>query len=429
MPLPIRTAARRKVEVDREAQRTPSHSQRLESSRQLRKPTLDHAAVTKIEIPPEGEDSSAASTRFSSEVSQSKSRIPSPFKQSATIPSNHNAAAVSASRPVQQSGHSRQRSAVLPPSNARPKPGHARSASIVSSTTTASNLSLKPTSTKLVDPQNKSATANPTKTRLVSRQQIAGQTDILTTTGAQRESHPQFNDRLANEYLQLTVVNEDASKSLSKYASSVETCLAQKQSEVDSIRATLLDKQNEVDAVGNICALDDWLQAHGRNRFCQVLQDFSIAVSDLSQLTQILNGADGLAQNVRTWCNKIASIRNGRSGSEIDQGTISLDHPNSLQIELERFLKQVTGSLIILESMPRILADSSLYDLIQQFCKLGTSLAAQCHALLRVLDNSVSTCKDWINGEVQDALLQQRLDTPVGRLPAWSDGGNDVLHR
>lgn len=419
MALPVRTASVRTT--DRDVQTKSSQLRPPNNANQLRKLTSNHSSLPKRAIPPAGEDSSAVEKASSYTANQNSSRIPSPFKQRSIAKSDDVVSDNTNSAQVSTETRSRPRSTVLISLQPHQGVSRTRSTSGVSSISVASDRSSKVTNTNLRKYQLAPRDSDPRKTKLAPRQQSLTNSDLTNcSAAAQSFLVPQQRECLANEFLQLTLVHQDSSQALANYARSIERCLVKGQVELDLMRTDVLGRHQELDAALNLSALNEWFQAHGKEGFCQNVQNLSIILRDLHHLEQRFVGKKGLSGTFESWMKRIVQYTTSKNGGSSDLPTMHIVVEQSMQSELEQFLDQATSTLALLHALPHTSMGSSLHTVVHDHCVLAKSLILECQALLQIRTNVIFTYRKWVEIEVQKALHDHTKDGSR-TLSAWED--------
>lgn len=403
MPLPVRSTSVRNANAETRLT-VPRTAQNIQARRT--QPLRTSKLVN--------EETSAASepTESSVDGSETSSRIPSPFKRN---PSSENNARPRAevARPNQRPiGHSRQRSTATSTTDSRPKFGHSRSISTVStntSTTSHTAYTANTSSTSGSD-QLKASTFKPRIGNIARPLSLSTRTKAetpLRTTNPSALSRSvrvnPFEDNLQSELLQLAIVYDESSRGLQKYQKAVEQSLDCSRAELKAVRDDVLGRQQVFYHALNLEAVNVWLQEYGYQGTCQLIQNLSVAVRDLTSLEHIFGGEDGLAAVFQAW-------EQGMTANQVDDFPlyedvrVHLEFDQHLGPELRRFKQQIASVQRIFSNLPISTSESALSTVLKLHISLANIFHQQCQIMLLTGETLVTQRERWITSETIDAI-------------------------
>lgn len=403
MPLPVRSTSVRSTNTDARLSvpRTTQNAQ-TRKTQPLRATKLANEVKSATTEP----------TESSIDGSETSSRIPSPFKRE-TLTENATKPRAEIARPTQRPlGHSRQRSTAVPTIESRPKFGHSRSISTVSTNTTATSHTTHTADTSSTSGSDhlRASTARPKAggtARLLglsTRQKHETSSRIGTPSSATSRSlnFSLVGDQLQSELLQLAIVHDESSRSLQIYQSAIDKSLASSRAELKAIRDDVTEKQQAFYHASNLEAVNIWLQEYGYQGTCQLVQNFSVAVRDLSNLEHIFGGDDGLAATFHMWERSMAA--NASLGGDDDDVRIHLEFIQHLSPELKRFKQQIASVQRIFSNLPLNTSESAVATVLKLHISLANILHQQSQIMLLIGEALVSDRNRWINSEVMKAM-------------------------
>lgn len=389
MPLPVRTASVRTTDTRKNTSRLarPAQANPIRKTQDLERPEQANTSFPEDRTPSD-----------SANGSQPSSRIPSPFKLDRPAFTNHIHQTSTAQAKPPPKGHSRQRSAVLPPLSSGQKFGHSRSISAISvNTRSSSGNDVSQVSAK----SRFNVSQSPAKT---VKAQPETRPSALAVPNSRQIQNAVLPESLQNELLQLSMVHKESAPRLRAFERSIATSLAGKQAHLTSVRADVQRQKQDISTASNLLAIDSWLQQIGYQKTCQSVQDLSVVVRDLQTLERIFEGEDGLAAAFDKWSYGIAN----RDGEDMpltsDDTALDVVFEKELAPELQRFKQRVTSSVATLTSLSACSPDSSMCLTIQGQASLAKCLLSQSQVMLLIGNELASEHRQWIEQEIAAAV-------------------------
>lgn len=401
MPLPVRSTSVRapstdtRLNVPRDTQK--SHVRKLQP---LRSPST----VT--------EDKDTENTELSVDGSEASSRIPSPFKRQTRTETATRPRAEIPRQTERATGHTRQRSTGLPATDGRPKISHSRSTSTVSTNTTTTSHTVQTANTASTSGSDRlrSGAAGP---RVGTIPRPLGVSTRTKAESSLRSNNPlaisrsvytsPYADSLQSELLQLAIVHDESSQGLRKYQASIEQSLNSNRAGLKSIRDDVTEKQQAFYHALNIEAVNVWLQQYGYQSTCQLVQNLSVAVRDLSNLEHIFGGEDGLAAIFQAWEKSMSAGKTADLSSN-DDVRMHLEFDQHLGPELRRFKQQIVSVQRIFSNLPLSTSESALATVLKLHISLANILHQQSQIMLSTGQALVSAHNQWITSEINNAI-------------------------
>jgi len=366
--------------------------------------------------------STATSAKDSTVASQGLSRIPSPFKRDSLNSSSYSHQANTDRSGPPLRGHSRQRSAVLPPPSTRPKLGHQRSISVVSVNTTStsgSDVSRAPARSRV---DARQSPAKPTKPQVAPHSRVTA----LEAPSLRPNSVTGHLEKLHNEFLQLSIVHKKSPQALQAFERSIAISLSNSRSALVKVRADVYAQKHALSTASNLLAVDNLLQELGYQKTCQFLQDLSVAVRDLHNLERIFEGEDGLVAEFDVWRRNIVvgSVSEDKQDTTFDYASMHVMFDKELAPELQRFKLQVASLVATMASLSGCASESSMSLIIQEQSSVASGLLSECQVLLQIGNQLVSEQRQWLDQEITAAISENDTTTNFGLAgpkPLWDE--------